>query len=449
MTRKSDLTAGVFVIFGIALFGIGLFLIGDRRSLFRDNLEIETEFFEISGVESGATVRVGGMEAGQVGAVQAPSRPGDPFRLTLRVRADLEPLIRDDSLASIETEGLLGDRYVQIQPGTAQGEPLAEGATLQSREPFDVGTLLRKLDETADQLHRTVTTAKEQLVQLTESATAALETSDRVLTRSGDELRRTAETSRRLIESIEEVVASVSGGQGTLGKLLTDDRLYDDSRRLLGEIELAANDLRALVDRGDEILEELGGEDGQARSVLGDVERTVAAAHEVMSDLADSSESLKRNWFFRKLFKERGFYDLDELTAEEYRDGRLAETHDVHRKWLPASGLFAAAADGRESLTGAGKALVDREMADFLLYPSDSPLMVEGYARQGSYDQIFLAAQRRARLVRDYLVERFSLQPSTTGFLVLSGRDGERPPDREDGVALALYVDGEPARHGR
>ena len=109
---------GAFVIGGLLLFGLGLFLIGDRRMLFSKSAEYYTEFAQVNALEAGAKVRVGGMDAGEIVEVRVPPGPGSKFRLKFRIVEKLFPVIRTDSIASIQTDGLLGNKFLQIDIGT-------------------------------------------------------------------------------------------------------------------------------------------------------------------------------------------------------------------------------------------------------------------------------------------------------------------------------------------
>src|SRR4029434_4859916 len=124
---------GAFVVGGLLLFGFGLFLIGDRRMLFSTSAEYYTEFAQINALESGAKVRVGGMDAGEVVEVRVPPGPGAKFQLRFRIVEKLFPVVRTDSVASIQTDGLLGSKYLLIDTGTTDMAPA--GYTLRSREP--------------------------------------------------------------------------------------------------------------------------------------------------------------------------------------------------------------------------------------------------------------------------------------------------------------------------
>src|SRR5918992_1025146 len=122
---------GAFVIGGLLLFAVGLFLIGNRRMLFADMIEVHAEFVEVAALESGAKVRVGGMDGGEVDEIQVPSGPSGRFRVRMRVREDLRPLIRQDSVASIQTDGLVGNKFVQIQAGTDASPVIQDKGTIQ------------------------------------------------------------------------------------------------------------------------------------------------------------------------------------------------------------------------------------------------------------------------------------------------------------------------------
>lgn len=163
-----------------------------------------------------------------------------------------------------------------------------------------------------------------------------------------------------------------------------------------------------------------------------------------MADLAENAESLKRNFLFRGLFRERGFFDVSAVAAEAYRGGEFAGKGRVPlRIWLDASVLFVAAPGGAEALSDTGRQRLDAAMATLLRYPKQHvPLMVEGYADGASQDAQVVTAQRRASLVRDYLLSRFSLDPNTTGIVSLGAEaDGSPRGDNHwSGVGLALWL---------
>src|SRR3954452_4752153 len=136
MPRTRLAYVGAFVILGVLLFAIGLFLIGGRRMLFDATFNAYAEFANINGLQNGSIVRVAGMDAGEVVQISVPPRPSAKFRVRLRLREALHPLIRVDSVATIQTDGLVGNKYVQVDAGTDQAAVVQNNGTMQSREPI-------------------------------------------------------------------------------------------------------------------------------------------------------------------------------------------------------------------------------------------------------------------------------------------------------------------------
>src|SRR5437764_12167207 len=106
MAAKKTKVMGAFVLGGLLLFAVGLFLIGDRRMLFSGSGTYYTEFAGMSGLEVGDKVRVAGLDAGEVTGLRIPSGPGAKFLVKFRIVEKLFAVVRADSLATIQTDGL-------------------------------------------------------------------------------------------------------------------------------------------------------------------------------------------------------------------------------------------------------------------------------------------------------------------------------------------------------
>jgi outer membrane protein OmpA-like peptidoglycan-associated protein len=114
----------------------------------------------------------------------------------------------------------------------------------------------------------------------------------------------------------------------------------------------------------------------------------------------------------------------------------------VLRIWIGTPVLFERDAAGRERISDAGKVRLDSAMSQFLKYPKNSPLVVEGYARPpATRDERFLLSRTRAGLVRDYIIEKFGLDPNYIGIMPMGSEAVDSPAGSEwDGVALAMFV---------
>jgi len=442
MNSRHAVAVGAFVIAGVLLFGAGLFLIGDRRMLFNRSFDVYAEFANVAGLEEGAKVRVAGIDAGEVDTIHVPPNPSARFRVEIRIREDLHQLIRVDSVASIQTDGLVGNKFVQVEAGTDQAEIVPSRGTIKSREPFEFSQMLERMNQTVELVSSTITDLKggidQALGAITDTATEAQDLMNDV----GTDARAILASSQKVSENLNMIVANVREGKGTVGKLLADDSLYTSVKSIAADAEKAVASLRQASEEAKEAVADFRGENGPLKGVSGDLQQTLASARDAMADLEENTEALKHNFLFRGFFNNRGFFDLDDISVEQYRQGALA-TRDRRalRIWLSSDVLFEKDANGKERLSPAGQARVDSAMSTFVRYPRNSPLVVEGYAHEATNDRRYLLSRHHAQLVREYLIGKFGLEPNYVGAMPM-GEEAEGSPagNRWDGVALAVFV---------
>lgn len=449
MSQSKLAAVGAFVTGGLLLFAIGLFMIGDRRLLFADQFQLKAEFGKITGVQVGTKVRLAGLDAGEVLAVDIPSRPSERFVITMRVREDLRPLIRTDSVGSIQTDGIVGSAFIQISRGSDAASAVSSGDTIAGNDPIEFSDLIaegrntfRTVTAEISQLRGEVSNTFVALTRTVESAESLVATSNAELRSMARSSVGVADEARAMISEVQGIVQRVGEGEGPLGRLLTDDALADRISGMAEDAGATMSNLRATTARAKEAVDDFTAPGGNSAGIMADLGITLSQSREVMSDLAESTEAIKRAWPLRGFFQDRGFYDLDSLTAAEYRAGTLARRDRMPmRIWLGADVLFVPSADGPEVLSDDGKKRLDSAMADLLRFPRDSPLVVEGYAAVGTPSP-FLASEDRAIAVRNYLVEKYRRRVDLTGTMPLGTEaDGSPSGDgRWAGVSLAMFV---------
>jgi phospholipid/cholesterol/gamma-HCH transport system substrate-binding protein len=433
---------GAFVIGGLLLFALGLFLIGDRRGLFEEHFEVYAEFARISSLENGAIVRVAGMDAGEVTQIQVPPAPSAKFRVRARIRENLHPIVRTDSVASIQNDGLVGNKFLQIDAGTDQAPPAAEGGAIKSREPFDFADLLQQMNDTVKLVTETIVSLRGEVQSALQTVTTTVKDAQALLDDVGDDVKKITEAGSRIAADTRAVIEGVRAGRGTAGKLVTDDALYHQAREIVSEGERVVENLREAAEQAKQAIGDFREKEGPVQGVAADLRQTIGYARDAMSDLADNAEALKRNFFFRGFFTRRGYFDLDDLSVEEYRQGALeSKTRRPLRLWVDARVLFEVDPNGTDELSDAGKARLDSAIAQFLKYPKSSPIVIEGYAGGASQDTRFLASRRRAQLVRDYLVSRFHLEAGRVGLMAMGAEAPGSPAGGTwNGAAIAIFV---------
>ncbi len=146
LTRLQAVLLGVAFLFGLGLAGTGLYAVGNRQWLGSDTFHVRVGFPQIHGVEVGTRVRVQGIEAGEVEAIEPPAAPGGNVTLHLRLAGSLRSLIRSDATAQIVGEGMIGGKVVEINPGTSSATPIEENGLLASKPSAELTDILGQVN---------------------------------------------------------------------------------------------------------------------------------------------------------------------------------------------------------------------------------------------------------------------------------------------------------------
>src|SRR5271156_4295801 len=141
MSRRY-LAVGIFIIAGITLFALGIFLVGSRHEAFSRHVQLYTEFADLDGITKGSKVQVAGMDAGQVTKIDVPNSPSGQFRVQMKVDESLHGLVRTDSVVTVDTEGVVGDTFLTIHSGSPKEAIAQADSELQSKPPVSMSDLL-------------------------------------------------------------------------------------------------------------------------------------------------------------------------------------------------------------------------------------------------------------------------------------------------------------------
>jgi phospholipid/cholesterol/gamma-HCH transport system substrate-binding protein len=436
---------GVFVLGGLLLFAVGLFMIGDRQMAFAKKVTVYTEFKKITGLQPGALVRVSGAKAGSITQIFPPDTPSGKFRVELEIVEALHRLVRTDSLATIETEGLVGGNYLGVTTGSDTAPIVAANATIAGKEPLDVAELVQRMGDTVTKVNDAVDGMRDDVQRAVVAIADTVDNANSLITGVTGEVTKIAASGALITADAAQISEGIRSGKGTIGKLVNDDELYDRVSAIAKQTEETTAYARQLVLSAKETLEGLQSKDGAVQGMTVSVKQTMDDARESMAGLAENMEALKHNFLLRGFFNKRGYYDLAQISPADYRQGALTKGSDrrLVRVWLRSDALLEPEAGhpDKEQLSEVGKDGVDAAIAPYLEYLASGIVMVEGYAQQGPRDEQYLRSRVRASMVRDYLVGTFHLDPRATGAMPLSA-DSTGSPGKVpwDGVALAVIL---------
>ena len=435
---------GVFTLGTLLLFAIALFMIGDRQMAFADKFTVYTEFKKITGLQAGAIVRVSGAKAGSITSISPPTSPSGKFRVEFEITEDLHPLVRTDSVASIETEGLVGGNYLGVGTGTDTAPAAEPKSTIPSKEPFEISDLMQQMGDTLTKVNATIDDLQDDVQRAVASVGDTVDNANGLLSSVTDDVKRMASAGAKISDDAARISDGLRNGRGTIGKLLNDDEFYQRATAIAKQAEEIATDTRQVVAQARKALDEFQSKDGPVQGLTAGLKQTMDEARVAMAAFADNMEALKHNFLLRGFFNDRGYFNLASISPADYRKGALTNNGARRsvRIWLLESILFEPDPEvpGAERLSEEGKRRLDSAMATFVDQMPAAALIVEGYVQRGSKDEQHLRSRVLASLTLDYLIGRFQLDPRMTTVMPL-GSDSEGSPDGEpwNGVALAVF----------
>ena len=121
---------GIFIFLGSTILVIIIFLLGNKDQLFASTFTVKAYFNNTEGLRNGASVRFGGIDVGAVKSIQIVSDTAVSVEVTMRVKEDFKPFIKKDSRASIETEGLVGNKVIMITTGSENADEIKDGGRI-------------------------------------------------------------------------------------------------------------------------------------------------------------------------------------------------------------------------------------------------------------------------------------------------------------------------------
>lgn len=317
MSRQARV--GILVIGGFVLFLLVLFAVANRSFLFSDTFFIKARYSSVAGLNPGAQVQFQGVNVGRVESVRLPAAPGEKIVVTMAIRDDAQHLITTETQAQIKTDGLVGSQIVVlINPPEAVVDPVDEGAFITGVEPFDLFEITDRMLSTVAQFDAAASTFQQIMsdVQRGEGTIGKLVYDDGLyneFVQTTSETRRTmnnlADNAGALVLLAEEATRGVSSilskvdtGDGTIARMINDPGVYNSLLATADTLQGISSDLKAITGSA---------ENAANWGALGAFR------------FAELMEAAKHNWLFKRYFEERGY--MEKAPFEE-RERAIAES---------------------------------------------------------------------------------------------------------------------------
>jgi len=275
-TQKFKVRLGLFVIGGLALFTIAIFIIGKQKNLFNPVFKLTTTFYNVSGLQVGNNIRFSGISVGTVDRISIIN--DSTVKVEMLVRKEVQQFIKTDCGVAIGSEGLIGDRLLIITQGSTNAPMAKDGQHLTSTEPVETDAIIASLQVTsasvevvASQLAEVMTninSGKGTLGRLIQDSTIAEDINQTILNfkESSTRLNETMETSRQnvadimtslkvttnntegITKQLERSMIEINEGNGTLGRLIYDTIIAGNINSTIYNLNKTTESLNSTID---------------------------------------------------------------------------------------------------------------------------------------------------------------------------------------------------------
>lgn len=234
----NNVIVGVFITLGTIAFIFLLFNIGGGVNVFSSQLHVNGRFPQVKGLHQGSEVSLSGLRIGVIKDIHIATDGSKDLIVELAIAKKYAASIRQNSQATIKTQGVLGDKYIEVSIGTEDSPPLKNGDTISSAEQTDLftksGNLVNDVSRYFDQDGEVTVLLK----NLNKLSTNLVDLSTQIKSQKGilHEMfyGTTGSNLNKSVTKLESILSKIDDGEGTLGALVNDPAVYEDIKSMTG-----------------------------------------------------------------------------------------------------------------------------------------------------------------------------------------------------------------------
>lgn len=336
---SKNIKVGIILLSGTIFLFLALYLIGSNQNLFGSNITITATFREVNGLTDGNNVRFAGIDIGTVKEVAIIN--DTTVEVTMLIRKESRDYIRKNAIASIGTDGLMGNKLVNIANGGTAASLIEDGDVIASAKSSEIESLISSLGGTSEDIGEVVkhirqivsdpafqnlpkavddiTAAAGNIKSITQKAdqSTALWSvlNDKKLAEdlklSVDNVRKTSEQAALLSADLRLIIQDIEAGKGTAGMLMKDSLMAHQLKVSAGNIRVLSDSLVVLSTQLNGITRQINSGKGAAGTLVSDtvfaqqMKQTMTHVQKSAKSLEENMEALKSNFLFRKYFKKK------------------------------------------------------------------------------------------------------------------------------------------------
>lgn len=317
---RNNIKLGVFVLAGLALTITGFYLIGKNRSLFGSNFELKARFSNLNGLMKGNNVLYSGIQAGTVKSIRIVN--DTTIQISMLIDEDLKPFIHKNALVSIGTEGLMGNKVVQITPGQGKAIAVVPGDILNARKSIIIDEMFQTLARTNENILHISEVLKVAVMQVNNSEIWKLleDKETAVQLRSTlTNINKASIAANKIAMGINDIVDRTREGKGGAGTILTDTAFASELKNVMTKLSLSGNQAERLTGQLGNMIKTLNSDINTGPGLLNSLLKDTLMMKTLHSSFINiekgtdgfnqNMEALKHSFllrgYFRKLEKEK------------------------------------------------------------------------------------------------------------------------------------------------
>jgi len=317
-TAKEKLELGVFVIIGLLIFIVAIYFIGQRQNIFAKTFSISTNFNNVNGLINGNNVRYSGINVGTVKAITMIN--DSTINVVMVIEEKMINHIKKDAIATIGTDGLVGNMIVNIIPGDGINGPISTGDVIKSYTKIGTSDMLNTLSVTNE--NAALLTAK--LLKIADAmadskGTFGMLINDTIvstnLKQTVKQLRIMSIEASRSMKELNSIISSINFNESIAGTLLNDSLQSVKMKNIITNLEDSSTEIKDVITNMDETITNVKEGEGALNYLSNDAEfvkslkETIKNINEGTDKFNQNMEALKHNFltrsYFRKLERER------------------------------------------------------------------------------------------------------------------------------------------------
>lgn len=327
--KKNNIKLGVFVVTGLGVLILAFFIIGKNQNLFGADFKLKVRFTNIGGLTEGNNVLFSGIQAGTVKDIDIVN--DTTIEVTMRINSKVKSFIHKNATATVGTEGLMGNKVINIMPVKGKSELVKEGDMLEAQATASMEEIIQTLSKTNSNVQSISEVLKGTVMRIDSSSVLRLLNDEEIgksLKASLQNIYISTKNVNDMSNGLNLMVADIKNGKGAAGLLLTDTAAAQQLRDAIAKIKSASVNANQITVEFNEmaksINKDLTSGKGPLNTLLkdkemsADLKQSISNIQKSTDKFNQTMEAVKQSFLFRGYFKKQERKKLDrELEAAE------------------------------------------------------------------------------------------------------------------------------------